>query len=106
MRLFPQFFSCIRCISWFEIFRFKILVSFDDVDTLQFKERRGLTADFTDDTDGGRRGQDRAWELGGSAGAGPRQKQKLGIRRRSEAMAGQEQKAEIPIKKSNAETLK
>jgi hypothetical protein len=30
----------------------------------------------------------------------------LGIRRRSEAMAGQEQKAEIPIKKSNAETLK
>jgi hypothetical protein len=79
--------------------RFKILVSFDDVDTLQFKERRGLTADFTDDTDWGRRGQDRAWELGGSAGAGPRQKQKLGIRRRSEAMAGQEQKTEIPIKK-------
>ena len=87
---------------WFKSFCLKILAALNDIDTLpcrELKERRGVTADFPDDTDWGRRGQDRAWELGGSAGAGPRQKQKLGIRRRSEAMAGQEQKTEIPIKK-------
>ena len=95
MVLFPGLFSCIWCISWLKSFCLKILAALNHIDTFQCKELKE------------RRGRPRISRMTRIGdGAGPRQKQKLGIRRRSEAMAGQEQKAEIPIKKSNAETLK
>jgi hypothetical protein len=67
MVLFPGLFSCIWCISWLKSFCLKILAALNHIDTFQckeLKERRGLTADFPDDTDWGRRGAEAKAEIG------------------------------------------